>query len=57
LHSFAIAEYEPSINDLTVPYVTSGISAEDPFFEYKKNGIKMQVHTLVLHMLILTISQ
>lgn len=33
--------YANAINDLTVPYVTSSISAEDPFGEYEKNGIKI----------------
>ncbi|KAJ8589939.1 DUF676-domain-containing protein [Rhizopogon salebrosus TDB-379] len=46
-----ITIYANAINDLTVPYVTSGISAEDPFFEYKKNGIKIDFHEKYKHVI------
>ncbi|KAG1808683.1 putative serine esterase-domain-containing protein [Suillus subaureus] len=40
-----------AINDLTVPYVTSSISAEDPFGEYEKNGIKIDFHEKYKHVI------
>jgi hypothetical protein len=43
--------YANAINDLTVPYVTSGISAEDPFGEYEKNGIKIDFHEKYKHVI------
>ncbi|KAG1740003.1 putative serine esterase-domain-containing protein [Suillus lakei] len=43
--------YANAINDLTVPYVTSGISAEDPFGEYEKNGIKIDFHEEYKHVI------
>jgi len=46
-----ITIYANAINDLTVPYVTSGISAEDPFFGYEKNGIKIDFHEKYKHVI------
>ncbi|KAG1907847.1 putative serine esterase-domain-containing protein [Suillus fuscotomentosus] len=43
--------YANAINDLTVPYVTSGISAEDPFGDYEKNGIKIDFHEEYKHVI------
>ncbi|KAG1770717.1 putative serine esterase-domain-containing protein [Suillus occidentalis] len=43
--------YANAINDLTVPYVTSGISAEDPFGDYEKNGIKIDFHEKYKHVI------
>lgn len=43
--------YANAINDLTVPYVTSCISAEDPFGEYEKNGIKIDFHEKYKHVI------
>ncbi|KAG2157765.1 putative serine esterase-domain-containing protein [Suillus bovinus] len=43
--------YANAINDLTVPYVTSGISAENPFGDYEKNGIKIDFHEKYEHVI------
>ncbi|KAG0709340.1 putative serine esterase-domain-containing protein [Suillus ampliporus] len=43
--------YANAINDTTVPYVTSGISTEDPFGEYEKNGIKIDFHEKYKHVI------
>lgn len=43
--------YANAINDLTVPYVTSSISAEDPFGEYEKNGIQIDFHEKYKHVI------
>ncbi|KAG2075726.1 DUF676-domain-containing protein [Suillus decipiens] len=43
--------YANAINDMTVPYVTSSISAEDPFADYEKNGIKIDFHEEYKHVI------
>ncbi|EGN96759.1 hypothetical protein SERLA73DRAFT_57876 [Serpula lacrymans var. lacrymans S7.3] len=36
--------YANGINDMTVPYVTACIDAEDPFADYEENGIQVECH-------------
>ncbi|KAH7927847.1 DUF676-domain-containing protein [Leucogyrophana mollusca] len=36
--------YANAINDRTVPFVTAGISTEDPFGDHEKNGIQIVMH-------------
>ncbi|KAH7890808.1 putative serine esterase-domain-containing protein [Phlebopus sp. FC_14] len=43
--------YANAINDLTVPYVTAGIEAVDPFGDYEKNGIQIEFDEKYAHVI------
>jgi hypothetical protein len=33
--------YANAVNDVTVPYVTAAIEAEDPFYHHETNGMEV----------------
>lgn len=38
--------YANAVNDVTVPYVTAAIEAEDPFLQHVTNGIEMYASSM-----------
>ncbi|KZT55843.1 DUF676-domain-containing protein [Calocera cornea HHB12733] len=44
--------YANAAGDVTVPYVTSAIEVQDPFFHYQTNGIKLTFDTKYPHLIV-----